>query len=126
MWGAQPPAVTALLKGSDGKTVQRSVSPAADGRYVLSVFPGRYDVIFGAYNALRFGALGLDVTKETTLNFELIYGDADQDHYINLFDFVVLDLNFGGHGPVGDIDGDGNVNLFDYVVIDKHFGAQGY
>ena len=55
----------------------------------------------------------------------LVNGDADGNNAVNLFDFVVLDSNFGKSDDMADLNGDGTVNLFDYVVIDQAFGAQG-
>ncbi len=90
---------------------------------ITTYLPPPYDVrIFGSHFLPIKAA---NVAGGNIPNFSLVNGDADGDGQINLFDFVVLDSNFGKSTPMADLNGDGQVNLFDYVVIDQNFGARG-
>ncbi len=73
---------------------------------------------------MRRKITNIDASNDTTVNVSLANGDTNGDGQVNLFDFVVLDMNFGSYTPMADLDGDGQVNLFDYTIIDQNFGAQ--
>ncbi len=86
--------------------------------------PGTYNLTLSGSPWLKRVISGVNVGGGGTVNVALSNGDADGDGQVNLFDFVVLDLNFGKVNAMADLDGDGQVNLFDYVIIDSNFGAQ--
>ncbi|MHB1463136.1 MAG: hypothetical protein ACYC1M_17740 [Armatimonadota bacterium] len=67
----------------------------------------------------------VQLSSNTSTTITPANGDADGDNQVNLFDFVVLDINFDKVNVMADLDCDGQVNLFDYVVIDQNFGAAG-
>ncbi len=67
----------------------------------------------------------VQLSGNTNITVTPANGDADGDNQINLFDFVVLDINFDKSTDMADLDCDGKVNLFDYVIIDQNFGAVG-
>lgn len=87
--------------------------------------PGIYTLtVFGSHWLTR---IVKDVLVEGVKLVEvfLANGDSNGDNQVNLFDFVVLDANFGSAFDMADLNGDGMVNLFDYVLIDQKFGALG-
>ncbi len=101
-----------------------SLLPQPNGNYSLSTYlQPPYDIRVSSPHFLT--AKATNVAGGQSANFTLVNGDADGDGQINLFDFVVLDLNFGKSSPMADLNGDSQVNLFDYVVIDQNFGASG-
>ncbi len=96
------------------------------GRAVLSPLqPGNYSLSLSGSHWLKRVINDIAVDGVSYENTTLINGDADGDNQVNLFDFVVLDLNFNKAHAMADLDGSGAVNLFDYVIIDTNFGAQG-
>ncbi|MHB1460218.1 MAG: SUMF1/EgtB/PvdO family nonheme iron enzyme [Armatimonadota bacterium] len=90
-----------------------------------SLRPGSYTLRFDGSHWLRRSITGIDLSSSKSVPVSLANGDSDGDNQVNLFDFVVLDSNFGSSDKMADLDGDGMVNLFDYVVIDSYFGAKG-
>lgn len=96
-----------------GKAVIDSLRP---GVYTLSLFGSHW---------LRRTIVGVDLSGSKSMAVSLTNGDADGDSQVNLFDFVVLDLNFNSADAMSDLDGNGQVNLFDYVIIDSCFDAKG-
>jgi hypothetical protein len=52
--------------------------------------------------------------------------DLDGDDDVDVFDFAILGLNFGGTVPPntgGDYDGDGDVDVFDFAAFAASFGC---
>ncbi len=91
---------------------------------IPSIQPGTYSLVLTSTHWLRRAIQDIALSVNTPVLTTLTNGDADGDGMINLFDFVVLDMNFGTTNPMADLDGSGLVNLFDYVIIDSNFGAQ--
>ncbi len=87
--------------------------------------PGNYKLTIFGNHWLKRVVSGLNIDGFLHENIALANGDADGDSQVNLFDFVVLDINFNKAHAMADLDGNGAVNLFDYVIIDQNFGAQG-
>ncbi|MHB1461741.1 MAG: SUMF1/EgtB/PvdO family nonheme iron enzyme [Armatimonadota bacterium] len=92
---------------------------------IYQIKPGSYTFILDGSHWLRRTIFDLDLRDSKSLAISLANGDADGDNQVNLFDFVVLDLNFGSAKSMADLDGDGLVNLFDYVIIDSFFDSLG-
>ncbi len=104
-----------------------SVTPDADGVFsIITSLTGLHTLRFVWDHHLAHELKSVNIMGQTSLPVDvvLINGDANNDGQINLFDFVVLDSNFGKPTTSADLDGDGIVNLFDYVIIDQNFGAQ--
>ncbi|MHB1461054.1 MAG: dockerin type I repeat-containing protein [Armatimonadota bacterium] len=104
-----------------------AVTPDDTGAFMVNTsLSGLHTLRFVWDHHLTHTLKAVDVVGQTSLPVDivLINGDANNDGQINLFDFVVLDTNFGKSTPSADLDGDGIVNLFDYVIIDQNFGAQ--
>ncbi|MHB1461090.1 MAG: IPT/TIG domain-containing protein [Armatimonadota bacterium] len=87
--------------------------------------PGTYQLTLSGSHWLKRVISSLNIDGFLHENIALANGDSDGDSQVNLFDFVVLDQNFGKIHAMADLDGSGAVNLFDYVIIDQNFGAQG-
>lgn len=51
-------------------------------------------------------------------------GDLNLDGRCDIFDFVILQMNFGqpGEWDDGDLNRDGTVNIFDWVVFQANYG----
>lgn len=94
------------------------------GKGNINALAGTYNLELTGSPWLRRKITNIDASNDTTVNVSLANGDTNGDGQVNLFDFVVLDMNFGSYTPMADLDGDGQVNLFDYTIIDQNFGAQ--
>ncbi|MHB1463263.1 MAG: IPT/TIG domain-containing protein [Armatimonadota bacterium] len=117
---------TAEVKSASDPSIMQTLSltQQGNGNFNLSTYlQPPYDIRISGSHFLALKVT--NVSSEQSLNIALMNGDADGDGQINLFDFVVLDTQFGHPTAMSDLDGDGQVNLFDYVVIDQNFGAQG-
>ncbi len=104
-----------------------AVTPDNTGAFMVNTSQtGLHTLRFVWDHHLPHDLTAVELVGQTSLPADvvLINGDANNDGQINLFDFVVLDSNFGKATPSADLDGDGTVNLFDYVIIDQNFGAQ--
>lgn len=119
-----------LLLIPDGQIVPAdtiAVIPDPSGQFsATTTVTGLHTLRFVWRNHLVKEMKSVDIIQNTNLPVEVVLtnGDANQDGQINLFDFVVLDANFGAESSSADLNGDGVVNLFDYVIIDQSFGAQ--
>lgn len=118
--------VPITLKGAGGN-INFDATLAADGSFSHFMnAPGTVDVYTKFAHWL--GASVKNVDANDTVNFgtlQLVNGDADGDNQVTLFDYLVLDGNFGGTDFMADLDADGQVTLFDYLIIDAVFGARG-
>ncbi len=117
---------TAEVKSASDPSIWHTLSltQQGNGNFNLSTYlQPPYDIRISGSHFLAVKST--NVSSDQSLNIALTNGDADGDGQINLFDFVVLDTQFGHPTAMSDLDGDGQVNLFDYVVIDQNFGAQG-
>ncbi len=49
--------------------------------------------------------------------------DVNDDGFVDIKDFVIVDQDFGksGEGLLGDVNGDGEVNILDLVLVAQHF-----
>ncbi len=91
---------------------------------LVDLEPGTYTLTLSGSHWLTRVVKDIVVEGVKLVNVSLVNGDSDGDNQVNLFDFVVLDINFGKAHAMADLDGSGTVNLFDYVIIDTNFGAQ--
>ncbi len=110
--GAAPIERTIPLNGAGGFETKG----VPGGQYTVRFQVGHWLAVSAPIN-LQSDLPGIAVS--------LVNGDADGDNQITLFDYLVLDAQFGLGDKMADLDGDGTVTLFDYLVIDKSFGAVG-
>jgi len=110
-----------------GAWLYSGVLPTDGGGIALltDIRPGSYTLTLSGSHWLKRIITNIDIEGVKLINASLTNGDADGDNQVNLFDFVVLDINFDKAHAMADLDGSGSVNLFDYVVMDTNFGAQG-
>lgn len=103
------------------------ISPlTVDGQFDVAFYSKPpMTVRFGSVHYLWHTAEGVHPANGP-IHVELVNGDADGDNSVTLFDYLVLDGQFGVQNTLwADLDGDGEVTLFDYLVVDATFGAQG-
>jgi len=92
---------------------------------------GTFDLAAKASHWLRHTRAGVAVTRDVTVDFSLVNGDADGDNEVTLFDFGLLVAAFGSMpgdsnwNADTDLDGDGEVTLFDFGILVRNFGAVG-
>ncbi len=109
-----------------GPQTYNGVLPLFGGMGLLiDLEPGTYTLTLSGSHWLTRIVKDILIEGVKLVNVSLVNGDSDGDDQVNLFDFVVLDLNFNKPHAMADLDGSGSVNLFDYVIIDTNFGAQG-
>ncbi len=109
-----------------GPQTYNGVLPINGGMALLTdIEPGTYTLTLSGSHWLTRIVKDIAIEGVKQVNVFLVNGDSDGDDQINLFDFVVLDINFDKAHAMADLDGSGSVNLFDYVIIDTYFGAQG-
>jgi len=53
---------------------------------------------------------------------ETIKGDLDGNGVVNVFDLVIVAINFGESGGSADINGDGQVDVLDLTLVVQYFG----
>ena len=110
-------------------------TPAEDGEYNISPLPaGTYDITLKASNSLRTKIKNVTITSGETvaaLDFELIFGDADGNNVINIFDHSIMNGAFGSKrgddnwDERADFDGNGVINIFDHSIMNGNFGKVG-
>jgi hypothetical protein len=82
----------------------------------------------GNYTAsASFSLLGQSVTAEAVFELVKITGDLNRDWTVDIFDIVIVALEFGHPPPPivdprADVNKDGLVDIFDIVVVALHFG----
>lgn len=94
------------------------------GNYTASTTACTYDVALKFSNWLREVKVGVSVAGTTTLNFNLVNGDANDDNQVNLTDLNLVLTRIGESGS-GDLDWDGTVTLADLNIILVNFGLTG-
>ncbi len=106
--------------------VERHIPLNGAGGFEAKGIPGgQYTARFRVEHWLAVSA-PVDLTADLQgITASLVNGDADGDNQITLFDYLVLDAQFGLSDQMADLDGDGAVTLFDYLIIDRSFGAVG-
>ncbi len=118
-------SIDLILKSNGSVFSSTTVTLDANAQFHYNDLPaGSYELITKSTHWVRTKT---DILLVANTGITLIpaNGDADGDNQVNLFDFVVLDINFGKISDMADLDCDGKVNLFDYVIIDQNFGAVG-
>jgi Dockerin type I domain len=72
-------------------------------------------------NAQTNAAFGDNQVEVETGVWAIYSGDVDQDGYIDILDYLILDadvqLGSSGYLP-SDLNGDGFVDIFDYLILD--------
>ncbi len=120
------PAEVTLRNQSGGVDTQTITLTSTGAWSVTTSLTGPLTVLVKATHWLRAAVSNVDISSGTAVvNFNLINGDADGDNAVTLFDYLVLDGQFGSADAMADLDGDGAVTLFDYLIIDRNFGATG-
>lgn len=112
------------LFGTENYTGVVSLNAAGKGT-ISDIRPGTYTLTLYGSHWLRRTINSIDISSNKSIVASLANGDADGGNSVNLFDFVVLDANFGSGYHMADLDGNGVINLFDYVIIDNFFGSLG-
>ncbi|MGQ9486254.1 MAG: hypothetical protein ACUVR7_02375 [Armatimonadota bacterium] len=108
-----------------------SLTPNQDGTLQVALPQGTYDLAFKADRSLRRVLHGITIPLSDVLNVSLIFGDADDDNEVTLFDFGRLVSAFGSMpgdpswNPACDFDGDEEVTLFDFGILVRNFGLIG-
>ncbi|MEA3305709.1 MAG: discoidin domain-containing protein [Candidatus Omnitrophota bacterium] len=115
------------------KTFQ--VTSDIDGNYILpDIRDGVYDITAKAVNSLRAKQSDIAVIEGGTvfdIGFELLFGDADGNNVVNIFDHSLLNGAFGSSpgdsnwDERADFDGNGVVNIFDHSILNSNFGKTG-
>ncbi len=102
-----------------------------DAQYALTLPPSTYEVMASKPGYLPSYLSGVNVEpgSPTVLDdVSLVGGDVNQDGIINIFDLVLVGLNFGQAPPSdarADVNGDGGVDIFDLVLIGVNYGIAG-
>ncbi|NQU76220.1 MAG: PEP-CTERM sorting domain-containing protein [Planctomycetes bacterium] len=56
-----------------------------------------------------------------------LYGDLDKDNDVDIYDWVIFQVNFGTASGMawedGDFDGDGDVDVFDWTLFQPNYGT---
>ncbi|MEM1013842.1 MAG: hypothetical protein AAGI46_16675 [Planctomycetota bacterium] len=101
--------------GSDGKTATFDIPDFLPPGTYIAQLPAR---------AVTDGALNVFETS-TTLTFDLLPGDANQDRRVDLVDFGIFRSNFGETGLFsdGDFNYDGQITLADFGILRGNFGV---
>jgi len=103
----------------------------SDARYALSLPPATYDVTASkpGYLTSRLSGVAINPSDTVTLDdVSLVGGDANGDGKIDIYDLVLVGVNFGTSppgNPQADLNGDGVVNIFDLVLIGINYGMAG-
>ena len=97
-----------------------------DGNYTLTIIDTK--ITDGSGNVLDGDGDGV-AGASTVDSFFRLYGDADGDRDVDLFDFATFRSAFGSSSgspnfQAGmDQDGDGDIDLFDFAAFRSNFGA---
>jgi serralysin len=97
-----------------------------DGNYTLTIVDTK--ITDGSGNSLDGDGDGV-AGASTVDSFFRLYGDADGDRDVDLFDFATFRSSFGqssgspGYEAGMDQDGDGDIDLFDFAGFRSNFGA---
>lgn len=94
------------------------------GNYTAPTTSCTYDVALKFSNWLREVKYNVFVGGTTTLNFNLVNGDANNDNQISLADLNLVLTRIGETGS-GDLDWDGIVSLADLNIVLVNFGMTG-
>jgi ribosomal protein S18 len=107
----------------------------SDGEYVFPFLePGTYDLTAKAANSLRQKVTDVVVTagQETAgVNFDLLFGDADNDNYIDYKDRNILKESYGAAlgspewDARADFDKDNIIDYKDRNILKNNYGLSG-
>lgn len=91
-----------------------------------SLAPGIYDFTADAVGYLPAYCVGKTVVgPQTSLaSVELVAGDVNGDHVIDILDAVAVGAAFGNPSvnPAADLNDDGQVNVLDLILVSANFG----
>ncbi len=94
------------------------------GNYSAYTTSCTYDVALKFSNWLREVKYNVSVAGVTTLNFNLVNGDANNDNQVNISDLNLVLTRIGETGS-GDLNWDGVVALTDLNIVLVNFGLTG-
>lgn len=109
----------------------RTAVSAADGKFTIGgLGPGSYLVRATAPGYLYADKPGVAVVNGAVTGLApvmLIGGDCDGNCKINLFDLVLVAINYGSQPPTdarADVNGNGKVDIYDLVLVGANMDKQ--
>jgi len=101
---------------------------AESGQFLLSGLPtGQYSVVAAMVGYLQAQSTSVQVTADAVTalpQLDLQGGDANGDCVVNLFDLVIVGVNYGSappRDPRADINDNNQVDIFDLVMVCRNF-----
>ena len=104
---------------------------APDGSFALTAPTGHQvvEASFPGYLPSQTTVMvGLNAQAKVAMATTLLGGDTDNNRRIDLFDLIIIAVNYGTAPPGdvrADINGNGRVDLADLAMVGSNFGAEG-
>ena len=106
----------------------KKTSTDAQGNFLLELLPGSYEVRFSFPGYLSRRISGVEVQAGETSDLGLISllgGDVNGDETISASDLAQVASHFNTMDSPLDINGDGRVDIYDLVLVGLNFGKTG-